>query len=176
MRVYLDRDNVEGYGLLNYYRILGLEPDADMSEIRRAFRMLAKRHHPDAGGDEELFKQIGIAFYTLSDPQSRREYDILMHFREATSRGHLHDVEVSDVTDPYSSTMESAWNLWNEVFGEEEQQARDAWESERKTGRRKRTDTEDIWEDGYGAYASEEEDDIMESYYRFSRSMRSGKR
>ena len=36
--------------MLNYYRILGLEPDADTSEIRRAFRVLAKRHHPDEGG------------------------------------------------------------------------------------------------------------------------------
>ena len=68
--------------MLNYYRILGVNPDADTSEIRRAFRLLARRHHPDAGGDEELFKQIGIAFYVLSDPQSREEYDRQMHFRE----------------------------------------------------------------------------------------------
>ena len=59
--------------MLNYYRILGLEPDADLSEIRRAFRVLAKRHHPDEGGDEEPFKQIGIAFCVLSYPQSRKE-------------------------------------------------------------------------------------------------------
>jgi hypothetical protein len=73
---------------------------------------------------------------------------------------------------PYSGTMESAWNLWNELFGEEEQQARDAWEREQKSGRKKRTDAEDLWEDGHGAYAEDGEDDLMESYYRFARSMR----
>ena len=75
--------------MLNYYKILGLEPDVDASEIRRAFRTLAKRHHPDEGGDEELFKQIGIAFYVLSDPLSREEYDRLMHFREGAQKRHL---------------------------------------------------------------------------------------
>ena len=159
--------------MLNYYKILGLEPDADTDAIRRAFRALAKRHHPDEGGDEELFKQIGIAFYVLSDPQSREEYDKLMHFREGAQKKHLREAPVPDEMAPYSGTMESAWNLWNEVFGEEEQQARDAWEREQKSGRKKRTDAEDLWEDGYGAYAEDGEDDLMESYYRFARSMRS---
>lgn len=162
--------------MLNYYRILGVEPDVETGEIRRAFRVLAKRHHPDAGGDEELFKQIGIAFYVLSDPQSREEYDKLMHFREESPKDILREGTVSDYMAPYSGTMESAWNLWNEVFGEEEQQVRDAWEREQKIGRKRRTDTEDLWEDGYGAYAEDGEDDLMESYYRFSRSVRSGKK
>ena len=159
--------------MLNYYRILGVNPDADTSEIRRAFRLLARRHHPDAGGDEELFKQIGIAFYVLSDPQSREEYDRQMHFREETPKRHPREMPIQYDKASYYGTMESAWNLWNEVFGEEEQQARDAWEREQKTGRKRRTDAEDIWEDGYGAYAEDGEDDLMESYYRFSRSMRS---
>jgi curved DNA-binding protein CbpA len=146
-----------GYELLNYYRILGLEPDADLSEIRRAFRVLAKRHHPDEGGDEELFKQIGIAFCVLSDPQSRKEYDMLMHFREETRKGAPHGAEIPDEAVPYSGTTESAWNLWNEVFEEDEQQARDAWERGQRTGRKRRTDTEDLWEDGYGAYAEDGE-------------------
>ena len=165
-----------GYELLNYYRILGLEPGADTNEIRRAFRVLAKRHHPDAGGDEELFKQIGIAYYVLSDPQSRKEYDALMHFREETGKVYPNSVETPDAAVPYSGTMESAWNLWNEMFEEDEQQARAAWEREQRTGRKGRTNTEDLWEDGYGAYAEDGEDDLMESYYRFSRSMRSRRR
>ena len=132
-------------------------------------------HYPDSvtGGDEELFKQIGIAFYVLSDPQSREEYDRQMHFREETPKRHPREMPIQYDKASYSGTMESAWNLWNEVFGEEEQQARDAWEREQKTGRKRRTDAEDIWEDGYGAYAVDGEDDLMESYYRFSRSMRS---
>ena len=99
-----------------------------------------------------------------------------MHFREAVPKRNLRETSVSDVAAPYSGTMESAWNLWNEMFGEEEQQARDAWEREQKSGRKQRADVEDLWEDGYGAYAEDGEEDLMESYYRFSRSMRSGKR
>ena len=86
--------------MLNYYKILGLEPDVDTSEIRRAFRTLAKRHHPDEGGDEELFKQIGIAFYVLSDPQSREEYDRLMHFREGEQKRHLREAPPPDEKAP----------------------------------------------------------------------------
>ena len=99
----------------------------------------------------------------------------LMHFREEAPKRRLREAAASDYAAPYSGTMESAWNLWKEMFSEEEQQARDAWEREQKNGRKRRTDAEDLWEDGYGAYAGDGEDDLMESYYRFSRSIRSGK-
>ena len=91
-----------------------MEPDVETGEIRRAFRVLAKRHHPDAGGDEELFKQIGIAFYVLSDPQSREEYDKLMHFREESPKDILREGTVSDYMAPYSGTMESCGMRFSE--------------------------------------------------------------
>jgi len=63
----------------NYYDILGVEKDVDQASIKKAFRDLSKKHHPDIGGDEEKFKEINEAYITLSDPQKRKEYDNPTH-------------------------------------------------------------------------------------------------
>ena len=64
----------------NFYEILGVKRDATDAEIKKAFRKLAQKHHPDAGGDEAEFKKISEAYETLSDPAKRKEYDqILMY-------------------------------------------------------------------------------------------------
>ena len=59
----------------DYYKTLGVSKDASESEIKKAFRKLAQKHHPDAGGDEEKFKEINEAYEVLSDPQKRQVYD-----------------------------------------------------------------------------------------------------
>ncbi len=59
----------------NYYDILGVKKDASADEIKKAFRRLARKHHPDAGGDEEKFKEINEAYETLSDTEKRAQYD-----------------------------------------------------------------------------------------------------
>ena len=55
----------------NYYDILGVKKDATADEIKKAFRKLARKHHPDAGGDEEKFKEINEAYEVLSDTEKR---------------------------------------------------------------------------------------------------------
>jgi len=60
---------------MDHYQTLGVSPQADAKEIKRAYRKLAGKHHPDKGGDETEFKKIQNAYETLSDPQKRQQYD-----------------------------------------------------------------------------------------------------
>jgi len=59
----------------NYYEVLGVKKDASADEIKKAFRRLARKHHPDAGGSEEKFKEINEAYEVLSDAEKRAQYD-----------------------------------------------------------------------------------------------------
>ena len=62
----------------DFYEVLGVPRTADRDEIQRAYRTLARRHHPDVNKDpqaEERFKEINEAFSVLSDPKQRARYD-----------------------------------------------------------------------------------------------------
>jgi len=67
----------------DYYEVLGVKPDASQEEIVRAFRRLARKHHPDLNpGDqaaEERFKEVNEAFQVLNDADRRAKYDRLGH-------------------------------------------------------------------------------------------------
>jgi hypothetical protein len=60
---------------LDWYETLGVSARADGEQIHAAYRHLAKRHHPDAGGDAEMFKLVSEAYRVLGDDALRREYD-----------------------------------------------------------------------------------------------------
>lgn len=63
----------------DFYRILGVDEKASQDEIKKVYRKLAKKHHPDANqGDAqaaERFKEIGEAYAVLKDPEKRKQYD-----------------------------------------------------------------------------------------------------
>jgi curved DNA-binding protein len=59
----------------DYYKTLGVPRTASADEIKKAFRKLARTHHPDAGGDESKFKEINEAYEVLSDEKKRALYD-----------------------------------------------------------------------------------------------------
>ncbi|WP_165045410.1 DnaJ C-terminal domain-containing protein [Adlercreutzia sp. ZJ138] len=59
----------------DYYKTLGVPRTASSDEIKKAFRKLARTHHPDAGGDEAKFKEINEAYEVLSDEKKRKIYD-----------------------------------------------------------------------------------------------------
>jgi molecular chaperone DnaJ len=62
------------------YTVLGVSRDATQEDIRRAYRRLAREHHPDVNHQdpeaERRFKEINLAYQTLSDPAKRRQYDL----------------------------------------------------------------------------------------------------
>ena len=59
----------------DYYKTLGVSRNATEDEIKKAYRKLARTHHPDAGGDEAKFKEINEAYEVLSDKKKRQLYD-----------------------------------------------------------------------------------------------------
>jgi len=59
----------------DYYKILGVARNASKEEIKKAFRELAHKYHPDKGGDPARFKEINEAYQVLSDDKKRAEYD-----------------------------------------------------------------------------------------------------
>lgn len=69
----------------DYYKILGVDKNASSDDIKKAFRKLAHKYHPDKqGGDEQKFKEAGEAYSVLSDEKKRREYD---HYGRVFSGG-----------------------------------------------------------------------------------------
>jgi len=70
----------------NFYRVLQVPEDAEPATIRHAFRVLARRYHPDAGigSSAQKFRDVAEAYGVLGDPQRRREHDIDL----ARSRAH----------------------------------------------------------------------------------------
>ncbi len=74
----------------NYYRILGLNIDAEHEEIKAAYRILAQRHHPDKGGTNSEFMLIQEAYSILINPHTKRCYDKdLLNFLNQTKQGSL---------------------------------------------------------------------------------------
>ena len=70
---------------VDYYAALGVPPDADLAAIKKAYRTLARQHHPDvskAPDAEEKFKNAALAYATLKDPEKRANYDQLGRQRD----------------------------------------------------------------------------------------------
>ena len=59
----------------NLYAVLGVNPAASAADIKAAYRALVKRHHPDAGGDDQTILALNAAWEVLGDRERRRQYD-----------------------------------------------------------------------------------------------------
>ena len=96
-----------------YYDVLGVEQNASDEEIKKAFRKLAVKYHPDHGGDEEKFKEISEAYETLSNPEKRKEYDQLLMFGGIPGQG-------ASTSNPYGNTYtyssSGGASPWSDIF------------------------------------------------------------
>jgi molecular chaperone DnaJ len=74
----------------DYYQVLGVADKAGAEDIKKAYRRLAKQYHPDANPNNpaaaERFKQISEAHAVLSDPEKRKQYDMMRRFGAFTPR------------------------------------------------------------------------------------------
>ena len=74
----------------DYYNVLGIQRGADQETVKRAYRSLARKYHPDRNPDdveaERRFREVVTAYETLSDPEERRRYDRLGPFYTSSGK------------------------------------------------------------------------------------------
>jgi len=81
----------------DYYDILGVSEDASNEQIKKAFKEIAKKEHPDRGGNEAKFKEANEAHNTLKDSQKRHDYDTMRKFGGAGHGGAQHPFFNEDI-------------------------------------------------------------------------------
>ncbi len=101
----------------DYYEMLGVKRDASQDDLKKAFRQLARKYHPDLNKGskeaEEKFKEINEAYQVLSDPQKKAEYDQVGHaaFKPGDTSGYrppsyddlFRDFGLGDIFDAFSA-------------------------------------------------------------------------
>ncbi|QQS18373.1 J domain-containing protein [Candidatus Saccharibacteria bacterium] len=105
---------------VDYYQLLGIQPDALAVDIRSAFVRLAKQQHPDAGGTLEDMQRLNEAYSTLQGSQSRKAYDLLHQFHTGTSTVSYRESGLNDVNGDSLTGMtdDEIDDFVNSVFAE----------------------------------------------------------
>jgi len=110
--------------MTDYYQTLGLTPEATPDQIKKAYRSLAMKHHPDRGGDQAIFKDISVAYETLSDPQKKAEYD-QMRAGGSQFRFHTGSGGFEHFADIFGSGFDPFGHQSNPFFGRQMRRNRD---------------------------------------------------
>lgn len=110
----------------DYYEVLGVSKDADDAALKKAYRVLAKKYHPDANpGDkqaEAAFKEINEAYSVLSDPKKRAQYDQFGHAAFDTrmgggSGGGFYEGSAADFGDIFGDLFGGGGDIFGSFFG-----------------------------------------------------------
>ena len=110
----------------DYYEVLGVSKDADDAALKKAYRMLAKKYHPDANpGDkqaEAAFKEINEAYSVLSDPKKRSQYDQFGHAAfdprmGGGSGGGFYEGSAADFGDIFGDLFGGGGDIFGSFFG-----------------------------------------------------------
>ena len=102
--------------MTDYYQTLGVGETASPEEIKKAYRSLANKHHPDKGGDQAKFKDISVANDVLSDPQKRAEYDQQRRYG-AGPQVRFHTGNFNDINEMFGAHFGGA-NPFGDIFGQ----------------------------------------------------------
>ena len=89
----------------DYYEELGIPRNAEKSEIKSAYRLLAKKYHPDTGGNNDKFLAIQLAWETLSDSQKKIIYDRNLFVQEKADSQRREDWSLKIKNNSNSSTI-----------------------------------------------------------------------
>jgi curved DNA-binding protein len=102
--------------MTDYYQTLGVSEQASPDEIKRAYRSLANKHHPDKGGDQAKFKDISVAYDTLSDANKKAEYDQMRMY--GGMPGGMGGTQFHFNTgNPFGDIFGGAANPFGDIFG-----------------------------------------------------------
>ncbi|XP_072988419.1 uncharacterized protein [Typha latifolia] len=116
-------------GEQDHYAVLGISRSASVVDIKRAYRLLARKYHPDVSKDlqaNEVFKSIRFAYEVLSDEVSRARYDMMFQFPGATERTQTkwdHDPDPDEINHRWSE-LRKRMQYWK-------QRKDDSWYYER---------------------------------------------
>jgi curved DNA-binding protein len=107
--------------MTDYYQTLGVGENASPDEIKKAYRSLANKHHPDKGGDQAKFKDISVAYDTLGNDQKRAEYDQQRRFPQG-QQFHFHTGNGG--FDPFAQMFGGGGSPFGDIFGQMHRQQR----------------------------------------------------
>ena len=96
--------------MMDYYNTLGVPRDADQDTIKKAYRKLAMKHHPDHGGDPTEFQKINEAYETLSNTDKRFQYDNPSAQAQGFPGGFSFNAQGFDIND-----------IFSQIFGQRQQ-------------------------------------------------------
>lgn len=106
----------------NYYKILSVKKKASDGEIKKAYRLLAKKWHPDVNPDnakaEEMFKEIAEAYDILSDSDKRKKFDNFLFSENKKQQYTSHSNQYTSYSNRYKSrtTYESESDIFKDIF------------------------------------------------------------